>query len=67
MLSDFVLSDKVLYLSQKSTEELCVITLKNDEKFQEELTCALKNEMRNLANFDPTVESLKIRTLMGSF
>ena len=67
MLSDFVLSDKVLYLSQKSTEELCVITLKNDEKFQEELTCALKNEMKNLANFDPTVESLKIRTLMGSF
>ena len=67
MLSDFVLSDKVLYLSQKSTEEVCVITLKNDEKFQEELTCALKNEMKNLANFDPTVESLKIRTLMGSF
>ena len=30
----------------KSTEELCVITLKNDAKFDEELTCALKNDMK---------------------
>ena len=52
---------------KNSTEELCVITLKNDVKFEEKLTCALKNDMRNLANFDPTFESLKICTLMGSF
>ena len=30
----------------KSTEELRVITLKNDAKFEEELTCALKNDMK---------------------
>ena len=30
----------------KSTEELCIITLKNDAKFEEELTCALKNDMK---------------------
>ena len=51
----------------KRAEELCVITLENDAKFQEEMTCALKNDMRNLANFDLTLESLKICSLMGSF
>ena len=51
----------------KSTEDLCVITLKNDAKLEEELTHALKNDMRNLANFDPTLKSLKMCTLMGSF
>ena len=35
----------------KSTEELCAMTLKNDAKFEEELTCALKNDVRNLAKF----------------
>ena len=51
----------------KSTVELCVITLKNDAKFEEELTCALKNNMWNVVNFDPTLESLKIFTLLSSF
>ena len=37
-----------------------VITMKNDAKFEEELTCTLKSDMRNFANFDPTVERLKI-------
>ena len=46
---------------------MSVITLTNDAKFEEELTCALKNDMRNLMNFDTTLESLKICTLMGSF
>ena len=41
--------------------------MKNDANFEEELTCALKNEMRNLANFDSTLEILKICTVMGSF
>ena len=27
------------------------MTLKNDVKFEEKLTCGLKNDMRNLANF----------------
>ena len=30
------------------------MTLKNDEKFEEELTCHFKIDMRNLANFDPS-------------
>ena len=59
--------ESILCLDQKRTEELCVITLKNDAKFEEELTRALKNDMRNLANFDPTLESLKNCTLMSSF
>ena len=44
---------KYIMFEPKSTEELCVITLENDAKFEEELTCALKNDMRNLANFWP--------------
>ena len=31
------------------------------------MTCALKNDIRDLAGFDPTLESLKICTLMGFF
>ena len=34
------------------TEELCIITLKNDEKFEEELTCRFKIDIPNLTNFD---------------
>ena len=40
--------------SLKFTEELCVITMKNDAKFEEELTCHFKIVMRNLTNFDPS-------------
>ena len=29
------------------------MTIKNDTKFEEELTCQLKIDMRNLTNFDP--------------
>ena len=39
-------------MSVKSTEELCVMTMKNDAKFEEELTCQFKIGMRNLMNFD---------------
>ena len=35
----------------KNTEELRLIALKIDAKFQGKLTCAFKNDMRNLANF----------------
>ena len=37
---------KYIMFQPKSTEELRVITLKNDAKFEEELTCALKNDMK---------------------
>ena len=30
------------------------LAMKNDAKFEEELTCHLKVDMRNLTNFDPS-------------
>ena len=41
-------------MSLKFTGEFCVMTMKNDTKFEEELTCQFKTDMRNLANFDPS-------------
>ena len=40
------------FISLKCTEELYVMTMKNDAKFEEELTCHFKTDMRNLKNFD---------------
>ena len=39
-------------MSLKFTEELCVMTMKNDAKCVEELTCHFKIDLRNLTNFD---------------
>ena len=41
-------------MSLKFTGELFVMTMKNDAKLQEELTCRFKTDMRNLTNFDPS-------------
>ena len=42
-------------MSLKFTEELlCVMTMKDDAKFEEKLTCRFKIDMRNLTNFDPS-------------
>ena len=57
---------KVYCLSQKGTKELCAITLKNGAKF-EEVTCALKNDIRYLVNFTGVLKSLKICTLRDFF
>ena len=38
-------------MSLKFTE-VCVMTMKDDVKFEEELTCRFKIDMRNLTNFD---------------
>ena len=44
------------------------MTIKNDTKIEEELTCQFKSDMRNLTDFDPsTQKSQKIFTLMGCF
>ena len=43
-------------MSLKFTEELCVMTMKNDAKFEEELTCQFKIDMRNLTNFDSSTQ-----------
>ena len=39
-------------MSLKFTRELYVMTMKNDSKFGEDLTCQFKIDMRNLTNFD---------------
>ena len=51
----WVLLSKVenVHMSLKFTGELCVMTMKNDPKFEKELTCQFKTDMRNLTNFDP--------------
>ena len=39
------------------TEELCVMTMKNNAKFEiEKLTCYFKTDMRNLINFDSSTQ-----------
>ena len=44
------------------------MALNIDAKFGGKLTCAFKNDMRNLANFhQSTFEILKIWTFIGSF
>ena len=55
-------------MNLKSAGELCVITMKNDAKIEEELACQFKIAMRNLMNLDlNTRKSQNICTLMGSF
>ena len=41
-------------MSLKSTEELFAMKMKNDAKFDEELTCHFKSDVNNLRNFDPS-------------
>ena len=45
-------------------EELCLITLKSDAKFEEKMTLASKNVMRNLVNFNESSVKSEIYTLM---
>ena len=51
----------------KSTEELCLMTLKSYAKFEEKLTCGFKYDMRNLVNIHPTTQKSKNFTPMGYF
>ena len=46
-------------MSLKFTEELCVMTMKNDAKVGEELACHFKTDMRNLTNFDSSTRKSK--------
>ena len=39
-------------MSLKFTGEFCLMTMKNDAKIEEELTCQFKIDMKNLMNFD---------------
>ena len=44
-------------MTLKFTEELCVMTMKNDTKIPEELTCRFKIDM-NFRNFDPSTRKV---------
>ena len=46
-------------MSLKFTEGLCVMTMKNDAKFEEELTDHFKIDIRNLTNFDLSTRKSK--------
>ena len=50
-------------MTLKFTEELCVMTMKNNTKFEEELTFHFKNDTRNLPNFDLTTRKSKKNAL----
>ena len=41
-------------MSLNSTEELCVMTMKNDAELKDEWTYYFKIDMRNLTTFDPS-------------
>ena len=46
-------------ISLKFTVELCVMTMKNDTKIEEDLTCRFKIDMRNFRNCDPSTRKSK--------
>ena len=50
------LFDQSICLSLKGTEELCLMALNIDEKFEGKLTSTFKNDMKNLANFRSQAE-----------
>ena len=43
-------------MSLKFTVELCVMTMRNDAKFGEELSCKFKIDIKNLRNCDPSTQ-----------
>ena len=60
----FVRSRK--YMSLIFTGELCVMTVKNDTKIEEELSCHFKIDMRNFTSFDLSTRKSKKFVLIGS-
>ena len=44
-------------MTVRFTGKLCVMTMKNDAKFEKELTCQFKIEIKNLTNFDPSTQT----------
>ena len=43
-------------MSLKVTGEFSDLTMKNEAKFEEELTCQFNVDMRNLTNFDSSTQ-----------
>ena len=56
-LDPFMQSRKCINLKLRG--ELCVMTMKNGAKFEIEFTCHFKTDMRNLTNFDPSIQKSK--------
>ena len=50
-------------MTLKFTEELCVMTLKNDAEFKGEFTYRFKIDMSNLTNLDPSTQKFQKFTL----
>ena len=46
-------------MTLKLAVELCVMTMKNDAKFEEELTCYFKTDMKSLTNSDSSTGKSK--------
>ena len=42
-------------MTLKFAEELCIMTMKNNAKLEEELTCHFQTDMSNLTNFDLSI------------
>ena len=60
-LDPFMQSRKCMSLKLRGA--FCVIKMKNDAKFEIELTCNFKIDMRNLTNFDPSTQKSQNFTL----
>ena len=50
-------------MTLKFVKELCVMTMKNNAKFEEELTFHFKTDMGNLTNFNSTTQKSKENAL----
>ena len=57
LLGSFIQSRK--YMSLKLTGELCVMTMKNDAKFEKRLFCQFKTDMKNFKKFDPSTQKFQ--------
>ena len=58
---------KYKIMNLKYTQQLCVITIKKDAKFEEELTFRFKIDMRNLTNFDLSTQKCQISIFKFAF
>ena len=54
-----LISRKRKWMSLKFTGELRLMIMKNDVKFEKELTCQFKTDKRKLTNFDPSTRKSK--------
>ena len=54
-------------MTLKFAEELYVMTMKSNAKFEEELNCHFKADMRNLTNFDSSTQKSKKSALWMAY